>query len=165
VVGNVGEAALDAGSSSHDWLSVPHFGSRPDAGHFIVRPSAYRFAVDRDGRLAVVRDADGVFLPGGGIEPGETPEQAVIRELLEECGLLIEIGACVARAVQLAPAADGTTFEKRSYFFDARIGTRRPAAMLPGHETLWVVPLRAAELLSHESQAWAVRTWIARRQG
>jgi 8-oxo-dGTP pyrophosphatase MutT (NUDIX family) len=29
-----------------------------------------------------------VFLPGGGIRTDETPEQAVLREVREECGLL-----------------------------------------------------------------------------
>jgi ADP-ribose pyrophosphatase YjhB (NUDIX family) len=32
-------------------------------------------------------------LPGGGLEFGESPEQAVIREVEEETGLLIEVGA------------------------------------------------------------------------
>jgi len=165
VVGNVGEAALEAGSAAYDWHSVPHFGSRAGVGCLVVRPSAYGFALDGEGRLAVVRDADGMFLPGGGIEPGETPEEAVAREMLEECGLVIQVGACVARAVQLVQAADGTTIEKRSFFFDARIDGSLPSAVLPGHQTFWVGLPRAAELLSHESQAWAVRDWTVRRSG
>jgi 8-oxo-dGTP diphosphatase len=121
--------------------------------------------MDGDGRLAVVRDAEGVFLPGGGIEPGETPEEAVAREMLEKCGLVIRVGLCLIRAVPLVRTPDGTTFEKRSFFFDTRIDASLPAAMLPGHETFWVAPSRAAELLSHESQAWAVRDWAGRRRG
>ncbi|MGB8647705.1 MAG: NUDIX hydrolase [Anaerolineae bacterium] len=47
----------------------------------------------RDGEILMVRmeDQDGTlwYLPGGGIEPGETPEQAVVREMQEELNLQV----------------------------------------------------------------------------
>ncbi len=49
--------------------------------------------VARDGRWLVARRHDHVHLggywefPGGKLEPGESPEQAAERELLEECGV------------------------------------------------------------------------------
>jgi 8-oxo-dGTP diphosphatase len=112
------------------------------------------------GRVAVVRAIDGIFLPGGGLEDGESPEEAVAREALEECGLVVRVGARVSRLVQFVVTAEGLGVEKWCAFFDARIERENRAAMLPGHETLWLGPARAAQILKHESQMWAVRDWM-----
>lgn len=62
-------------------------------------------AVVRDaaGRLLLVRrahePAQGMWsLPGGRIEPGETPAQAAAREVAEETGLAVEVGALLQTA-------------------------------------------------------------------
>ena len=51
-----------------------------------MRRGAYAVTLDPEGRIAVNRNPRGLFLPGGGIEAGETPEDALARELREECG-------------------------------------------------------------------------------
>ncbi len=61
------------------------------------RIAAYGVCRDGTGRLLLVRSAEhddipGVWLlPGGGIEHGEPPRQAVVREFGEETGLSVEI--------------------------------------------------------------------------
>lgn len=52
--------------------------------------------LQQDGRLLVIQRAQRVVaggwwcFPGGAIEPGETPQEAVVREVREEIGLQVE---------------------------------------------------------------------------
>lgn len=62
----------------------------------LLRPSAYAI-VRNEADLLVVRDEQSgkYYLPGGGLEPGETLAEAVIRETKEETGIEVEVGECV----------------------------------------------------------------------
>ncbi len=59
-------------------------------------PCTYRISVkaaiiDDDGRILLLREKDGSWeLPGGGLEHGEDPKEALTREIAEETGMSVE---------------------------------------------------------------------------
>jgi 8-oxo-dGTP diphosphatase len=136
----------------------PVFGQRVPGASYVQRPSVYAIIQNELGQVAVVRTAQGVFLPGGGIEMDETPEQAVLREVREECGLDVRLLSRLRDAVQLVYSqAEMTYFEKASTFFAAIVEGHRSDPLQKDHEVLWAVSSEAAALVSHESHRWALR--------
>jgi 8-oxo-dGTP diphosphatase len=73
--------------------TVSRLGGRPRQ-----RLAAYALVIDSAARVLLVRQPNGQgnagrwLLPGGGVEFGEHPEQAVIRETREEAGLRVRVG-------------------------------------------------------------------------
>jgi 8-oxo-dGTP diphosphatase len=62
-------------------------------------PTRARVVIIEDGRVALIRRIrDGRtyhLFPGGGVEPGETPEQAAVREAWEELGVEVRLGEVI----------------------------------------------------------------------
>lgn len=79
---------------------------------------------DPDGRIALVRNrwSDGWVLPGGAVEPGETPADAARREVREETGLDAELGAplVVLDHSYVSQEADEARFTAEYVVYDAR---------------------------------------------
>lgn len=126
----------------------------------VIRPSAYGIVVDARGRIAAVRAPEGTFLPGGGIEGDETPDQAVVREVREECGLAVRPGSWVGLAIQLTAATPGAIrYEKRSTFRDARLESGPVEGSEPDHELMWIEIAQPGTAFTDESHRWAVEQW------
>jgi len=144
---------------------TPVFGERVVGASYVRRPSVYALIRNAPGQIAVVRTPQGVFLPGGGIEAGETAEQAVVREVREECGLGVRLLSQLPDAVQLVYSpAERTYFEKPSTFVAATVEGPSSGQSEQDHEVLWVAPAEAAAILSPESHRWALR-WLSRGKG
>jgi ADP-ribose pyrophosphatase YjhB (NUDIX family) len=79
------------------------------------RIAAYGLCVDADGRLLLVRAASSLslrglwFLPGGGVNHGEHPTHALHREIREESGLSVELGALLDVLSDVWTLPDGTS--------------------------------------------------------
>ena len=99
---------------------VPTFGTPPEDGAAIVRPSAYAVVTDARHHVAIVQAKEGIMLPGGGIDGNESAEAAAVREVAEECGLEVAITSDLGEAMQFVSSSrGGPTFEKRSRFLSA----------------------------------------------
>lgn len=143
------------------WASRPVFGTPPARGVPVARPSAYAIVIDGRGRIAVVQTSKGTFLPGGGIEAGESPRDAIEREALEECGLTLSFGSWTAHAVQFVHSEpESTHFEKRCTFLDATLETLGGGSEAD-HVLLWMAAEEASDRLTPESHGWAVASWLS----
>lgn len=121
-------------------------------------------AVIRDpaGRLLLIRRGHepgaGLWsLPGGRIEPGETHQQAVVREVLEETGLSVECRRLLGSAE--IPAPGGAVIEVSDYLAVVTGGLLSPGD--DADDARWVTAADMAGLPLTDGLAGYLTAWGA----
>src|SRR6056297_2979279 len=124
-----------------------------------MRPGAYAI-LPRGRRVLVTHQAAPVpelQLPGGGIDPGEQPLQALHREVFEETGWLIarprRIGAF--RRFAYMPEYDRWA-EKIAHLYVARPVRQLGPPTEPGHAPVWLAPDEAIRRVANDGERAAL---------
>ncbi len=139
--------------------------------NFDTRVGAYAVVVQQ-GRLLLTRLApseldQGWTLPGGGLEAGEDPEGAAVREVVEETGYVVELTRLLGTssvhftAAQRAPGRPRRALHSLRMVYEGRVISGDLTNELNGStdEAAWV-PLTELDALSHVSLVdVAVRLW------
>jgi 8-oxo-dGTP diphosphatase len=100
------------------------------------RIAAYGVARDDEGRLLLARASPALtlrgrwFLPGGGVQHGESPPDSLRREVEEESGLTVTVGPLLDVLSDVRTIPDGTSLHtvRLVYRVASWEGTLRPEA-------------------------------------
>jgi 8-oxo-dGTP diphosphatase len=133
---------------------LPEWAAEEDPRHERRRGAAVVLSGDR---MLLIRyppaTRDGYFIPGGSVEPGETPAAAAVRELAEETGLHGTVVRLLATVLNRAR-------EEHYHLVSVNGGEPTPLDLAPG-ETLEWVPLAALPTLPvwPKRLAWRIPRW------
>ena len=94
-------------------------------------------------------------IPGGRIEPGETDAEAVVREMIEETGLTVEVGRLIGRVQR--PGLNGAVIDIRDYAATVTGGTLRAGD--DAADARWVTPAELEWLDITEGLIDALTDW------
>ncbi|MDF1668058.1 MAG: NUDIX hydrolase [Roseovarius sp.] len=140
---------------------IRRFGEKPNtAQRYQMRHGVYAILPLLDKLLLTWQDDPHfeVQLPGGGIDPGESPIHALHREVMEETGWIIaaprRLGAF--RRFTFMPEYD-IWAEKLCTIYTARPVRRIGPPIEVDHTPLWADPKLAAEKLANEGDRHFVR--------
>ena len=117
-------------------------------------------AVDGDGRLLMIKrghaPSAGLWsVPGGRVEPGESDEAAVVREMREETGLEVSVGRLIGTVER--PGPGGVVYEIHDYAVIPEGG-----ALVAGDDAAdarWLTPAELRDLPSAPGLLDALAGW------
>ncbi|MDR0847376.1 MAG: NUDIX domain-containing protein [Lactobacillales bacterium] len=141
---------------------VKEFGEKVEGVDYQLRNGVYAIVTENDLLALVQTPNHDFYLPGGEIEAGENEEEALKRELIEELGYTINIGAFLGRADEYFYSSFRDKYFHNPGFFYASKDAVKVAEPLEDQNVIhWVTAAEAKEKLKRESHIYAVEQWEA----
>ena len=125
-----------------------------------VIPCVGAIVTDGQGRLLMIKRGHdpgaGLWsIPGGRIEAGETDAEALVREMIEETGLTVEVGRLIGRVQR--PGLNGAVIDIRDYAATVTGGTLRAGD--DAADARWIAPGELESLDITEGLIDALTDW------
>lgn len=145
---------------------IPHFGAKQSGINYIQRPSVYALALNSNQQIAIVKHKSAFFLPGGGIEDGETPIAALQREIIEETRFqAVDFEKCFEAIEYLQGVPSWKYYCIHSTFFAARLSANTSGSIEPDHQLIWMNPEKAIPKMQRACHQWAIKEFLNGRFG
>ena len=139
-----------------DMAQMLIFGSPEPNVQYTKRRAAY-VVITEAGKVAVVEEAQKYYLPGGGAEASETPEETATREVYEELARGVRLIRKIGEAIQYFYSdSDKRHYRMTALFFEGEL-TDEPCSGVAELELSWMTQAEAEEACFHECHAWAIQ--------
>jgi 8-oxo-dGTP diphosphatase len=136
------------------------FGSIEPQADYIFRPGAYGL-LQQDGKVGIVRSPLGYFLIGGGLEFGETDEDCLVREGLEEAGCELAVGRHLETVDEyVVVKGSGEAYHKRISAYQVEILSYGHLQLEEDHEMIWMDKEMALKAMYLKGQAYLIDKYL-----
>ena len=126
--------------------------------HYEDRPGAYGILIDGNNLVAVVRIDTSYFLPGGGIDDGESTENCLSREIKEELGIKVLEYEAIGEAIEsIYSLKTRKHYKIHGLYFRITNYITIHAPLDKDHTVCWVEPSDALLHLQRPGQAFMLR--------
>ncbi|MEH7314263.1 NUDIX hydrolase [Priestia megaterium] len=134
------------------------FGVQEDGQTYINKIGSYAVIYDNENcRIALIKNDKGhYFLPGGGLENGESLEDCIKRECIEEAGLEVSIQKFIGSAKQYfqSPSNNKYHLSEGHFYICQQLSKQIP--LEKDNTLLWIKPSVAIKVVVHDHHKWAI---------
>ena len=127
--------------------------------NYIDRIGVYLVPV-KDGKIGIVRTPKGYFLLGGGLNSGESQEECIKRECLEEIGYTVSIDSKICSAEMYCEHPSIGYFHPIQTYYVGELLEQVSIPMEDDHEFVWMEYNELVDNMYLEMQSWALKQCV-----